>query len=348
MALIFCEGFEQYADQADIDRSAWNRAGFGGSLATFPAGRYVGSQAMKLANSSSEMWLMLPVHTSEYWLGFAVKWDGTSMSNQDIVSFRSAVSENVQLQATSGGELEIRQAATLLEVTSGLGLVVGTWYYIEVHVLISQTVGEYEVRVNEAVQLGPATGQDTQGSGATAPNCDAIWWDDNTTSDPMYDDIYLCDNTGLVNNDFLGEIQVETVVPVGDGTRNDMTPLSGLTNYEMVDDGSAPDDDTTYVSGAVVGDDELYDFAALGASGFAIDTVHAVAVTNLYRKVDPGVRTIKALARSNVTEVEGATIAGVGVEYQYSQQIYETDPDGGGVWDETAINAAEFGITIEA
>ncbi len=348
MALIFCDGFEQYADQADMDRSRWNRAGAGGSLATFQTGRFSGGKCVQLANTSSVLALSPPVHAAEYFIGFAIRWVGTSMTNQDVCGFRSSNVENVQLQVTSGGELEIRQAASLLEATSGLGLILDTWYYIEVHVVIDNSVGEYEVRVDENVELGPATSQDTQGTGVTAPIVDMLFFFDQSTSDPQYDDLYLCDATGLVNNDFLGDIQVETVLPIGDGTRNDMTPLSGLTNWEMVDDGDTPDDDATYVSGSVVGDDELYDFADLGASGFAIDAVHAVAVTNVFRKAEAGARTVKTLARSNVTEVEGADTPGVPVTYLHEQSVYETDPDGGGVWDEAAVNAAEFGVTIEA
>ncbi len=348
MALIFCEGFEQYDNQADLDRSEWNRAGFGGSLATFVTGRFAGGKAVSLANTSSILALNPPVHTTEYWIGFAIRWVGTSMMNHDVCGLRSSAIENVQLQVTSGGELEVRQAGTLLEGTSGLGLGLNTWYYIECHFVIVLSGGEYEVRVDEGVQLGPATSQDTEGSGITAPIVDTFYIFDNSTSDPQYDDLYLLDNTGLVNNDFLGDIQVETVVPVGDGNRNDMTPLSGLTNYEMVDDGETPDGDTTYVSGAVVGDDELYDFADLGASGFAIDVVHAVQVTNVVRKAEAGTRTVKTLARSNVTEVEGARTGGAGTDYKNLQAVYETDPDGGGAWDEAAVNAAEFGITVEA
>lgn len=344
MTMIFCEGFEQYADATDFERGPWV-ATLPGGITGFSAGRY-GGQRLDLHGANMNKSIVPSNYTTEYWLGFAVIFTG-SMVGWNIIRFLSDTSsEHVQLEITAAGELEFRQAGTLLEATSGLGLLTSVWYYMEIHVVIDDAVGEFEVRVNGNVELGPATGQDTEGT--ISPNVASIQFLQNSSAAPSYDDIYLNDNTGLTNNDFLGDIQVETVFPDADGNRNDMTRVGGgLANFEAVDDGSAPDDDATYVHGNTVGDDELYSFADLTGNGFGIDTIHAVAVVNHFKKIDAGDRIVRALARSNVTEVEGAE-HGCGPDYRYNQHIYETDPDGGGAWDEDAVNDAEFGITIEA
>jgi hypothetical protein len=281
----------------------------------------------------------------EFFFGVAVKWAGASMFAHDIFRTIAVDSEQITLEVTAAGELRVNRVGSQLAITSGLGLTNGIWYYIEFHVVIDDAVGEYEVRVNETVQIGPITGADTNTNG---PNLSMVELWQNSSSDTSYDDLYVCDAAGLTNNDFLGDIVVETLFPQADGNRNDMTRIGGgLNNFEAVDDGSTPDDDSTYVHGNTVGNDELYDFDTLTGNGFQIDDIHAVGVSNHYRQVEAGFRTVRALARSNVTEIEGADL-GCGPEYRYLQHIYETDPDGGGVWDEASVNAAEFGITIEA
>jgi len=342
MTMLFCEGFEQYADQADFLRSIWQTQSIGG-ITGFTTGRH-GGQALQLHSSNESVAFPTPDAGIEYWVGVAVRFTGASIVAGGIINLQAQDVVQGALNITAAGELEY-VADTQLDITSGLGLTIDTWYYIELHVLLDATVGELEVKVNGATQIGPLTGQDTER--VQGPNIHKIILQQNLTNQPDYDDFYLNNAAGLTNNDFLGDIIVETVFPDADGNRNDMTRVGGgLNNYEAVDDGATPDDDTTYNHGNVVGDDELYSFGDLTGNGFQIDTVHGVGVTNHYRQAEAGVRFVRALARSNVTEVEGANL-GVGANYQYNQHIYEVDPDGGGAWDEAAINAAEFGITIE-
>lgn len=344
MTLLFCDGFEQYADLADWQRgSGWSNL-VSPSITGFSTGRY-GGQRIDLHGSNMTITLALPGGGVEFFFGVAVHWSGASMFAHDIFRTMSVNSENITLEVTAAGELRVNRVGSQLAITSGLGLTVDTWYYIEFHVVIDDAVGEYEVRVNENAVIGPITGADTNTLGPEVARVE-LW--QSSGSNTSYDDFYVCDAAGLTNNDFLGDITVETLFPQADGNRNDMTRVGGgLNNFEAVDDGSTPDDDTTYVHGNTVGDDELYDFDTLTGNGFQIDDIHAVAVTNHYRQAQAGFRTVKALARSNATEVEGADL-GCGSEYRFLQHIYEVDPDGGGAWDEDSVNAAEFGITIGA
>ena len=347
MALVFVEGFEQYGDGVDFKRGPFTQNSSGANP-TFMAGRN-GGQALLMSAVNQGQDLALPgTHVDELFVGMAYQWTGGSMQAHDVLGFLSNGGENIQLQVTAAGELEVRRSSTQLEITSGLGLTNGQWYYIQMYALIHPSAGAYEVRVNNVTQLMDS-GIDTEGTGGSLVT--TLRFMQQSSSDPSIDDLYVLDTTGLVNNTWLGNVYVETVFPMGDGNRNDMTRVGGgLNNYEAVDDGSTPDDDTTYVHGNVVGDDELYDFDDLvgGDGGFEITQVHGVAVTNHYRKADAGSRSCRALARSVATEVEG-TEQGCNVEYRYYQQIYEDDPDTAAAWaDADAVNAAEFGITIEA
>jgi hypothetical protein len=53
------------------------------------------------------------------------------------------------------------------------------------------------------------------------------------------------------------------------------------------------------------------------------------------------------VARSSTTEVESADKY-LGVDWRYINHIYENDPNGGGNWTEANVNAAQFGLKIQA
>jgi len=55
---------------------------------------------------------------------------------------------------------------------------------------------------------------------------------------------------------------------------------------------------------------------------------------------------VRMMARSGGTNYEGA-IWGTNLNWKYIDEMYEDDPDGG-AWDEAAVNAAEFGFTVES
>lgn len=342
MALVRMEGFEQFGDHADLVR-AYN-TGSAGSM-TLIAGRDGNGQALRGPASNQPLYMGVPA-AGEYIVGFALRVNSNISGTHTVMDTRRLGDDHVELLLLSTGELRVELGVTTLGTTSGLGLVADTWYYIEWRMLIDQTAGETELWVDGVQELDLDT-LDTQANDAEDGLIDRLNFYGHSTNTHDFDDIYVCDTTGLTNNTFLGPSRVETTLPDGDGNRTELTQLSGLTNYEMVDDGSTPDDDTTYNSGSTVGNTDLYTFADLVGWGGTIDTVAGVRVVNHCRKVEAGQRTVRALARSNVTEVEGDA-KGVGVDFAYLDHIYETDPDGGGAWDETAFNAAEFGITIEA
>jgi hypothetical protein len=111
----------------------------------------------------------------------------------------------------------------------------------------------------------------------------------------------------------------------------------------MVDDGDTPDDDSTFNSGAVLDDTELYTMADMTEN---FDTVHGIVVRNHYRSEEAGSRLVRAFIRSNVDQAEGDAFANA-TEYRYNDGVFEIDPQGSGAWTEARINALECGMTIE-
>jgi hypothetical protein len=178
----------------------------------------------------------------------------------------------------------------------------------------------------------------------TPTDVGVIAFEGEGTTDNTIDDVYVLDDAGSDNTDFLGDVRVETVFPDADGAANDFTRVGGgSNNYEAVDDGLTPDDDTTYNHSSTAADEELYGFAALTGS---VGTVFGVCVKMLARKEDAGHRLVRTIARSGTTQSESGD-QGLGIQYKFVDHIYENDPDGGADWDEAAVNAAQFGFTIQ-
>ncbi len=340
MALLLIEGFDQYtvADELEMVRGGWNATtGLQASTIRIQTGTRHGGvgHQLQIAQSGIEVYRALP-QTTEFTCGFAFRVTATSGSM--IIAFKDGSTHQINIVTTAAGEIQIRRNTVELDITSGQNLLADTWYYIEIKMKIDNTTGTYEVHLDGS-QILVGTSQDTQNSSNNY--VDRLALVGHTTQDTVFDDLYFLDVSGSDNTTFLGDCRVETVFPDSDGNETDFTPLSGA-NWQNVDDGLSPDDDSTYNHSSTVTDRDLYGFAALSGN---IDTIFGVDAKMLVRKEEAGFREVRVIARSNVTEVESASLT-LGVNWEYKNNIYENDPNGGGDWTETAVNAAQFGLDL--
>ena len=329
------EGFEGYADMADVRR---RHILTGTGTSTLVAGR-LGGQALHLFTNNALFMNGFGTPTT-FVLGFACRFSGTSTFNGDLIRVFSLSVEQLVLRIVTGGKLYLDRGTTNIDGGT-VPMILQNWHYIEFKATIDNSVGAYEIKL-DGITIMSDSSVDTQN--AAASSIDLVQFHRNSSQSEEYDDIYLLDDQGLNNTDFLGDTQIETIIPDGDGNQNDFAPDSGLTNWEMVDDGDTPDDDSTFNSGGTLDDAELYTMAAMTAS---FDSVAAIQVRNHLRKEEAGDRQGRALIRSNTDQAEGAA-HGMSTDYRYHEHIFETDPQGGGAWTETRINALEAGFTIEA
>jgi hypothetical protein len=288
------------------------------------------------------MWHFLTQQSTDtYTIGFAVQPTGIPRAGALSRTYSAGTVQN-DIRVTGAGEIAIyRGSSTLLGTSSGAGLTQDIWSYIEVTINLHASTGTIDVWVN-GVNVLSDTGLNTQGGSAFI---DLIAVRGDTVYRPVFDDVYVLDDSGTDNTSRLGEVYVETLVPDADGNVNAWTRVGGGTNnWEAVDDMAPPDDDTTYVHSATATDQDLFGMAAL-TSG--VGTVFAVEASALVRKEDAGFREIRLQARSNVTEAESGNISFSANEYRYINHIFENDPNGAIDWTEASVNAAEFGIVLE-
>lgn len=119
-----------------------------------------------------------------------------------------------------------------------------TWYLIELHVVIDDTVGRYEAFV-DGVQYIDYTG-DTKPTADT--HVDNIYFYSGAYVSIYIDDLALNDTSGLTDNSWCGDGMIVKMYPNGNGTHNNWHGSDGndVNNFELVDE-YPNDGDLTYV-----------------------------------------------------------------------------------------------------
>lgn len=340
MTLLLADGFEFYGNGADTQRRRQDRNNVSGNSDTIVTGRFGRGQALTLRTTSGHCQWLIPTPGDVFYAGWSMMIIETTadITAQDLAIFYDDNGQQCTLRLDTDGEVAVDRGATTLATSSGLNLLTGISYYIEWGLTINATTGSFTVHI-DGVEWLNETSQNTDNQSSTNANYFAI---QGGAREKIIDDFYLCDDAGSVNNGRLGEVEIEGLVPSSDGNRTNWTILSGLTNYEMVDDGTTPDDDSTYNSSSTVLQDDLYGLDNVTAD---VSVVRAVQVVNHVRLEDAGFREVRALVRSNTDEAQGDNQA-LGVPWNYYYSLFETDPQGGAAWTETRINAMEAGIEL--
>jgi len=224
----------------------------------------------------------------------------------------------------------------------------GIWNYLEVKITCSNTVGVIEVQVNGEEVLNE-TGLDTNNGGAT-DEFDTIRLKGidggNDDVNTYFDDWYICDGSGSNNNDFLGPIKIESLLPDADGTYQewngyDNPDFSPTNHFDLVNAVPLTNDDDKVVYTATSGDKDTYE----------IDDLSLINGTIFGIKLDfdgrnaGGSDTFKALIISNTDESASSAITIPTSTYGLAPYaIFETDPQGGGAFTAARINALESGV----
>lgn len=333
MAMRFCDSFDHYT--TGFLTTKWDAVSSGADN-SITTGRF--SQGWQTSFSKT---LRKTIDAQPTWIiGFAAILQNGANTGILSALYDGGVggTTQVELRLDSQRRLQATRAGTVLG-TGTTVIPLNTWVYIEYKVTINNSTGVFVVRLNGATEINLSS-QDTQNTAnATA---DTFELRPPDTFAVTFDDFYACDGTGAVNNDFLGDVRVESRLPNGNGNSSVFVGSDGNStdNYLLVDE-STPNGDTDYVQGTSVGDKDTYAFQdATPTSG----AVHAVQAIPYARKTDAGSRSICSVARLSGTESDGANHT-LSVSYQYHRHIFETKP-GGGAWSISDFNSSEFGAKV--
>lgn len=346
MALLFVESFDVCTAGGDYLAGRWTSGTLG---ATAGAGRN-GTAGLRYGGAANGTKLLPGGGKGTLFAGFALR---TPLSGAAFWQFKNGLTVQLEFRIETDGRIGVyRSGSTLLEKTLNSVLTANTYAHIQLKAVFHLTTGgSFEVKVNNQTVAwgtanGGATGRQTATTVATA--------DTITVTAPAgtvdYDDLWVCDTAGSVNNDYLGDVRIQAISPSAAGAHTDWTANGAASNFQCVDE-AAPNSDTDYVSASTAANIDTYAYSDLTPT---TGTVLAVQ-TNLYaRKDDAGTRQIAPVIRSGPTPSDsvGATVS-VGDTYQYYQEIFPTNPaNSNSAWSisdaNSGVNGSEFGVKLIA
>lgn len=343
MALLLIEGFN-HCVTADLAKK-WTAVGTSQTINA--SGRRSGN-AMRIASPSGTHYVLKTLAATASWVsGFAFSIAVFPSGAIALHGVRDAGTTQCDVRLNTDGTLSVtRNGTAVTGGTSTNAISTSTFYYIEFKVTIADSIsaGSCKVKVNGVEWITVATGQDLKATANATANQvffgnPASAGSGGTNAD--WCDIYVCDQSGSTNNDFLGDCRVDTLYPTSDGNYSQFTPSTGSSHFALVDE-TAPNT-TDYNDGATVGDRDSYGMGNLTA--LTSQTIYGVQVNAAILKDDAGAKSASTFVRSNGTNGDGASAA-LGTSQVYVSQVYETNPDGSVAWTEASVNAMEAGVKV--
>jgi hypothetical protein len=334
MALRFIDGFDHSGTSDNIHATKYTSWASTNSIVASPV--RTGTGAVNTSSTNGQASVTKPLTTSGAAIvGVACRFTAVPSAQNKFLDIREGATVHVALAINTSMQLVVRRDATVL-ATGATVLALNTWYYLELKTVIHDTTGTYEVHIDGVTEI-TGTGADTRNGGAGT-------WDRVALISPGVqvgmDDLYVADDSGSVNNNFLGIVKVETLLPqTGNGTNTGFTPSTGSDRGALVDEN--PPNTTDYNTGTTAGQKDTYNYPALSLSGNVLGVQ-----TNLYTiKTDAGARTVAPVVRIGATDYDGTTVSPL-TTYSYFSELRELNPNSGVAWTTTDVGNLEAGMKV--
>jgi len=259
----------------------------------------------------------------------------------NILSYVRPISDQAQRDFTDA------DVTTIATGTNALSAKV--WYAIECYIMLHDSTGAVEVKLDGVSELS-ATGQDTIAGSGPMTVTDIRLTDETGagtgwTGHLYFDDLVVNTTAGSYNNSWPDKAQVETLYIDGPGALSQWSLYGAGSFAAAVGDTETgnPDGDTIMTHEHMATEKTL---GTLSDLAFLADILAFCPVINSANDVD-GIRGFKVALRSGGTNyTPGATIT-PGETYQWNQQIFEIDPDTALPWTGTDIDALELGFEVQ-
>lgn len=326
--ILFVDSFDHYTTNAQFLKK-WTSGS--NNPAPTTVGRN-GTKGMRLNGFGSILEKGIP-NTAEGGISWAYKPSGF---NGNLLYVQNAIEPHLRFYTDSGGHIRVDRWNSTNLGASSKSLSIGVYYDIEIHWLIHASAGKVDVWVDGDLWLS-ITGANTKGLNAAV--VDFVRFFGVGATDDLDDVVIWSGDTPL------GPNRVECLLPSGNGATSNLvgSDADSTDNYLHVDE-ATPDDDSTYVESSTPGDKDTYACSNLSS---ATGAVLAVQISAYARKTDAGARSIVTIARSGGGTEEDSSPVGLPSTYGYLSDVRPTKP-GGGAWAVADVNAAEFGVKVDA
>lgn len=340
MALLYLDGFEAYGNTANAVTTA-NVVGqswvaVSESSMKVQTGRTLGLAISMVSSTTRIIKSDLDTTNATMVVGVGINVDTPSGAAFSPIWLRTDDVWGMNVQINTNGSVSVRRNITTLATSSNTGLITAnTWHYIVFKILCDNSAGTYEIWVDGTSELS-GTGADTR-EHASKSYHNGIQLRAGTLSQAvLYDDLYILDGSGSVNNDTLGAKVVSIIWPTGDNT-TEWTANSGGNHYSEVDDPVFDEDD--FISTDNSTDQDIFDYGSIANSA----NISAVQVTSDCKESSAKSYELKTLAASTGNTVNGATQFVGSTDWSALSVVFEEDPDGAS-WTPGTVNSTKFGV----
>jgi hypothetical protein len=349
MALIHADGFDHWSTSGSTTNMTANNYRFFGTTSWAVRNANVRTGPYCMGTDTPGNYSGMFGHTFPHapfvtvGVGFGMRFSSFSPnSNYGFYFVDNTATQVLSFVVTPLGTIKVYRGgfgATLLGETT-FAMNAAAYAFVETKVFSDAVNGSVEIRINNQVAL-LLTGVNNLGGGLPA----GIAWGtpNNFASDVamQIDDYIVWDDTGLFNNDFLGDIRCRTFFPNGDGPAQDWAHTGATAFGEL---GTVPYNDAKNINTPTVG----------AVSNFSKDVlpintayVAGVALYTTANKTDAGACNITPSLLSGGVEGGGAIIS-PGITSATFPSIFETDPNTGNTFGKAAFDAALMQVTRTA
>lgn len=380
MALRWIEGFENMALTALGPRKYPGATGALSNVTGWTGSRTAGQGTNNGAAFDGTTGALVGSVQNSWIAGWAVQADDASGLSlvQTIfptVAFHNSVGQQLQFEMVAYNEtkpggfywrMQVRRGATVLATSDKL-FEMQQWYYIEVKATIrTGTNGSFEMRwwtpfssaaVTDTFGGASITGINTASQGTDGADRIRISFNTSPTTgstDPIYfDDMYFCDNTGSLNNDYLGRQIMEGLVPNGNGNSIDWDLSGGATTvtdaWAETNTTQSTIEDDKQMTSDTLDEKELATYTDLSAINLV--TINGIQLHTQHRMVTAGNRNFVPLLRKTTgspAEVEGTSVNIPSTSISGSSEVFEVDPNTTVAWVRADIQAYQFGAKTKS
>lgn len=347
MAMRWIEGWETHTNSSQLARKY---STFTGNIST-QAGRVFGNSAGIQATVAVTKSLGL----ADTWiLGFAVRitsqQTALNSGNQGIY-IEKAGSEQVHIEFVNNSgsfEFRLKRGGSTTLFTTSAAYAYGNWHHFELKVTVNTSTGAYELRHDE-VFVTSATGQNTANVGTNQADILSLRFTSNVSTTFMLDDINFKDDTGSLNNDFLGDFIVEGCTVNGAGATTQWTNDAGSgSNFNNVQDPGNATPDESGPGGTNSSDTSAQkDLYALTDLAHIDGSIAAVQIEAQLGMNAAGSRNVKIKYRDDGgTDGDAATVTVASTTFDEFDVCLDQNPVTSTPWDVSDINGGQIGVEV--
>jgi hypothetical protein len=255
------------------------------------------------------------------------------------------VGDQIAIEFTEDGVIRAYRGGTLIATTGNNVFHLNEWFWFELKLKVHNTSGIIEVRINTVTVIS-FTGDTHSGTPVLSL---PYGWDtihylvppSGSTTILYMDDIYILDNTGSHNTDYLGNTRVNTQLTISAGDLTQFSLVGAAANWDAVNDTAL--NDSEYVYSGTVGQEDLYTMNP----NVAAQNIFGVQVRGAYRQDDSTQIVAHNILKTGGTIYEGGDQYLSG-SYRYYRDIWELNPHSGVGWVSADLNAIQAGTKVQS